>query len=721
MSIGSAGIVEVFLPAGGTAGQAVVKIDGQDYNFTFGAGGGGGGVQSLSAGTTQATGLQVVFSNSPTVSFGANGNTITASAAVAGGAGMGLSAGTQSVNTGTVIFANSNGISFGMSGSSQVTASYTVPSTAGLISALNLSAGTTSNNLSAVTFSNSNGISFGLNASTVTASYTVPTVTNSSWTVSDAATSGTVARLAFTNSNGLTLSLSTGAGGSHTVVGSYTVPSTAGLISAVNVSAGTTSNNLSAITFSNSNGISFGLNASTITASYTVPTQTNQTAGIYASSQTFGQSSSSTYDARSLSVVGSGDISVGWSNSSLLISGSTYPAQSNQTAGIYASSQTTGQSSSSTYDARSLTIVGSHNVSVGWSNGSLIIDATAGAGGGGFTGGVSTGGNTSGNTGTQTGQFILAGGNNITLSVSTAAGGLQTITISGANAGGAQTGISGIVVSNTTYTSGTVSFSNANGISFGSSAGQAITASYTVPSTAGLISAINLSAGTTSNNLTAVTFSNSGNVSFGLNGSTVTATVEDRIKQFVYPQPIHQTNFSISNATLSLQPFYMPNHMTATQFVVLMDLSGNSNSTGAITLSAGLYTMNGSTASLGTSGSRQLSWTSGSSTTQSSAYGGVSGTQYRTLAMNATMTPGNYLMALWVRTTNDGTWRIFGAPGVSIANALDTNQTNLWLAGGSTSSFTTAMPASINVTDANFVRTGATALRQPGFIALGTF
>ena len=46
-------------------------------------------------------------------------------------------------------------------------------------------------------------------------------------------------------------------------------------------------------------------------------------------------------------------------------------------------------------------------------------------------------------------------------------------------------GISGIVVSNTTYTSGTVSFSNANGISFGSSAGQAITASYTVPTTAG--------------------------------------------------------------------------------------------------------------------------------------------------------------------------------------------------------------------------------------------
>lgn len=39
-------------------------------------------------------------------------------------------------------------------------------------------------------------------------------------------------------------------------------------ITAVKVSAGTTSNNLSAITFSNANGISFGINASTMTASH---------------------------------------------------------------------------------------------------------------------------------------------------------------------------------------------------------------------------------------------------------------------------------------------------------------------------------------------------------------------------------------------------------------------------------------------------------------------
>ena len=82
-------------------------------------GGGGGGVTgSISAGTTKGTLGEVVFSNSPTVTFGMDGQTVTASAVGGAGGGVALSAGTQSVNTGTVVFANSNGMTFGMSGSS---------------------------------------------------------------------------------------------------------------------------------------------------------------------------------------------------------------------------------------------------------------------------------------------------------------------------------------------------------------------------------------------------------------------------------------------------------------------------------------------------------------------------------------------------------------------------------------------------------------------------
>jgi hypothetical protein len=67
----------------------------------------------------------------------------------------------------------------------------------------------------------------------------------------------------------------------------------------------------------------------------------------------------------------------------------------------------------------------------------------------------------------SSGTMTLAGGNNITLSQ---AG--NAVTISGANVGGAQTGISGLANSETTYTSGTVSLSELGAITIRSTTGQ---------------------------------------------------------------------------------------------------------------------------------------------------------------------------------------------------------------------------------------------------------
>ena len=134
-----------------------------------------------------------------------------------------------------------------------------------------------------------------------------------------------------------------------------------------------------------------------------------------------------------------------------------------------------------------------------------------------------SGGNTSNTSGTYSGQVVFAGGNNITLSVSTGAAGAQTITISGANAGGAQTAISGLVVSNTTYTSGTVTLQNANGISFGSSGANGISASYTVPAAQTGISGLIVSNTTYTSG--SVSFSNANGISFGSSaGQAVTAS-----------------------------------------------------------------------------------------------------------------------------------------------------------------------------------------------------
>src|SRR6185295_5495071 len=124
-------------------------------------------------------------------------------------------------------------------------------------------------------------------------------------------------------------------------------------------------------------------------------------------------------------------------------------------------------------------------------------------------------------------------------------------------------------------------------------------------------------------------------------------------------------------------------------------------------------------ASLSTSASRVISWSSGSATTVSSIYGGVSGTRYRTIAVTMSITPGDYMMGLWMQTTNNGSWSVFGPSAASIVGALDANETNVFLDGLSASSFTTAMPVSYNVTDTNYVRTGNNPLRQGGFILAG--
>jgi len=280
------------------SGTTASNSAGLTLSLSAAAPGGGGGPAISAAGSSGSTGT-IVFSNSNGVSFGMNGNTITATVQPGAAAGIAaVAAGTQQATSGTVTFVNSNGISFGMSGSSQITASYTVPSTAGLLSAVNISAGTTSNNLSALTFGNANGVTFGLNASTVTASHnglTTARASNDAIGLNSAFTAGPLAMTI--NSSGLSLNAASAAGttsgftGGASISGSMThntaglaislshpawittaMQSNAATISNINISAGTTSTNASAFTFNNANGITFGLgtgaSAGSITASH---------------------------------------------------------------------------------------------------------------------------------------------------------------------------------------------------------------------------------------------------------------------------------------------------------------------------------------------------------------------------------------------------------------------------------------------------------------------
>lgn len=117
-------------------------------------------IEQVFAGTTKALGPAVVFADGGGVTFGMNGNTVTASAPAALAA---AAAGTQTQTSGTLVFANSNGMSFGMSGGSQVTGSFD-----GIKS---VSAGTTRGTNGEIVFADSNGMSFGMNGNTVTATH----------------------------------------------------------------------------------------------------------------------------------------------------------------------------------------------------------------------------------------------------------------------------------------------------------------------------------------------------------------------------------------------------------------------------------------------------------------------------------------------------------------------------------------------------------------------
>lgn len=406
---------------------------------------------NFSAGTTSGNLSNIIFSNSNGVSFGLDGSTITASFSGGGGAADGLNriaAGTQTAGTlATVVFSNSNGITFGMSNSSIVTASHNGITTArasndaiGLNTAqsnvtwtvgsngLSLDArgyaGTQTGATNASITANSNGISVSVAAPVATAGL-ISAVTMGDINGIDV----DVKRLDFTNLNGITMTMSTTTGGSITLVGSHngltsqsnqafsadasstfqtlvfqdsngvsfsnnagSLRVTHGLqyssntsnitVNAVNITDariraiydGTNSISTGTIRYSNSNGISFGINGQTITASHNgITSQTNQDVTLYATGNTTGNSST-VLNANSLLFRGDGELSLGFSNGSIRISANV------DAISAYAVSNTT-QSSSGTLNVGSLSFAGAGVASVGISNGSVIVSVPSGGGG----------------------------------------------------------------------------------------------------------------------------------------------------------------------------------------------------------------------------------------------------------------------------------------------------------------------------------------------------
>ena len=450
----------------------------------------------------------------------------------AGAAAVGISAGTNSRNTGTVNFSNSNGVTFGMDTAGVVTAS--VVAGGGGIA---LSAGTNSTSTGTVVFSNANGLTFGMDTNAVvTGSYTVPTQTlqpavglataqtNVTWTV---------------NSDGISLN-----------AGGY-----AGTGFSSTTTAGT-----AIVGTQDTNGLSIGVPAFLTTS----PAQTNQNLSLFALGNTT-QNSSTVLNASALSFNGIGGITAGYSNGSIQLSGVTTRVEYNLVSNV---GNTVGVNTWNASNFDNIILSGGNNVTLSGNGNSIGISV------GNY---ITTGRASNDAVGLNTAQTNVTwtvNSSGLSLNAAGYAGtGFTSTTTAGTaivgthNTAGLSIGVPTIITNaittarasndavglNSAFTAGPLAMTiNSGGLSLNAGSAAGTTSGFTggasisgsmTHNTAGLalslshpawittamqsnaatISNVRISAGTTSNNMSALTFDNAGGITFGLNGSVITA------------------------------------------------------------------------------------------------------------------------------------------------------------------------------------------------------
>ena len=635
-------------------------------------------LSSSSNGSTISFGLA---SNITTALQSANANYLTTQTVQP----VAFSAPGGSSNFSTLVFANSNGVSFTNSNGSLVASVQTSYLTTAMQSGAStqfVQANAAFQGYNASGTINSSGISVSVAAPGGAASASLYALGN---TTQNSSTVLALSQLSYNAIGSITAGFSNGsiqisAPNALTTA----MASNAVTLSNINLSAGTTSLNASAFTFSNSNGLAFGLSGnSVITGSYTVPTQSNQQESWYATGNTF-SNSSGTFNASSILVNGLGSASVGFSNGSLLVSasgggGGVTPALSGSNGSFSFSTATMGNLNGLSFYTSNGSMVGSYTVpSQTVQPGIQSIQVS--------------------NTTYTTGNVILSNANGITF---------------GSSAGGAITAsytvptqsVQPVAFSASGGSSlfSTLVFSNANNITFTNNAGS-VQASYSQSNQAISLYAVSQSTQSSSatNNASSLQFAGYGAVSVGMsnsvvqisapatstltgvggisistNGSTISVSYAPTLSKFEYPQDQFNSLTQTGQGSLSLQKVYVPFNVTATAFAIAGSLSAATNTSAttasaANSLWAGIYTLNGSTLSLASSGSTNntVAWSQSASTTGNTS---VNGMRLMTVPMNVNMTPGMYFIGAVLSQATTYTsmgYTLYGGTDINSASAL---------------------------------------------------
>jgi hypothetical protein len=481
-------------------------------------------------------------------------------------------------------FSNAGNVSFGFDGTNITATAQDAGDGLNRISAGTQVAGTNQT----VSFADSNGVSWGLNGSTLTA--TVATnyqssnanylTSQSNQAFSASGGSSAFQTLNFANSNGLTFSNSNGS-----VIASYTVPTQTAQSAIKGFGASNTGNT------AGNTGISSGIDwilggTNNITISESTagggantlwisgPTQSVQTGGIYVTAQSTGQSSSSTYDLRTLSMVGDGIVSAGWSNGTFRIS-ATQSNQAFSAAGGSSAFQTLGFSDNA---AASFT-----------NNGSIAIASIRASI-------FATSNTTQSSSGTQNlNSLIFAGAGIASVGMTNGSVVISVPSGGGAGDGGVFAGVS--TMGNTAGSTGTVSTGvfvlvGTNGISLSQStgaAGSAATITINGP-------------GTTS-------FVAQGGLTVSQNGSTV--SYGDAVLPYFEPHIRGQTAPTGTGSTLSagsvfFQPFYVSAPISMYRANIPFNVTSQGTSTLSFSASVSSQTSSAASGSAGTTGTLLL-------------------------------------------------------------------------------------------------------------------
>lgn len=227
-----------------------------------------------------------------------------------------------------------------------------------------------------------------------------------------------------------------------------------------------------------------------------------------------------------------------------------------------------------------------------------------------------------------------------------------------------------------------------------------------------------------------VVFANSNGVSFGMNGSTLTASVGaaagPTVRYWRGPlDPITPNAIAPNSAAinLSFQRVVFPLQLSATRMDLLAHLTVAGSTANSYTISAAVYTMSGSTMAMASSGSVGVTFNSGTNLTAASIYGAHSGTRWRSVPVAWNLTPGEYVIGMMISQLGPagttGSMTVFGGSSVSIVGEIAGGNHVPYFGDGQYSVATGAFPASVHLTGIN--QTGASALRQPYVALAGTF